>query len=243
MSKLKNAPLVEVIFELRWKVSNKDDLTRCQYLYGDLYSLLKEKYRYRESLVPPDVPADLLINNPIYRFRKRQDGYPLLQVGPGIISLNTVDEYYDWEEYFVWCKGLMEALFDVYPHNNGEMFTPTLLYIDFLKTETLNVDILNFVNTYLNININQGFYKTEKHPEALNWAVAYKTELGQLGVTLNTGKINKVEEGIILQTKLNGTDFNPDVGNINSWLTEAHEFCSQLFKDMTKGPLYQSFNQ
>ncbi len=42
MSKLPNAPLVEVIFELRWKVDKNDELVKCQYLHGDLFAKVKE---------------------------------------------------------------------------------------------------------------------------------------------------------------------------------------------------------
>ena len=41
MSKLPKAPLVEVVFELKWDIKIKSDLDDFQYLYGDLYANLK----------------------------------------------------------------------------------------------------------------------------------------------------------------------------------------------------------
>jgi len=72
MSKLPNAPLLEVIFELRWKITNKNDLAKYQYLHGDLYSILKNSYHFRESLAPVEIPVEVLINKPIHRFRKEK---------------------------------------------------------------------------------------------------------------------------------------------------------------------------
>jgi len=46
MSKLPNAPLIEVIFEPRWKVTDKEKLSKCQYLHGDLLSSIKDVYTY-----------------------------------------------------------------------------------------------------------------------------------------------------------------------------------------------------
>lgn len=43
MSKLPNAPLIEVVIELRWQITQKNELTGIQYLYGDLYNELKDK--------------------------------------------------------------------------------------------------------------------------------------------------------------------------------------------------------
>ncbi|MBV6460184.1 MAG: hypothetical protein HJHJAOHD_00286 [Flavobacteriales bacterium] len=99
MSKLPNAPLVEVIFELRWKVTDKEELTKCQYLHGDLYASIKDIYNFREALVAPEVPMELYLNIPAHRFRVAQNNYPLVQVGPGLLTLNTIDSKYNWEEF------------------------------------------------------------------------------------------------------------------------------------------------
>ena len=78
---------------------NKSDLSKVQYLYGDLYSELKQKYPHRESIVPTEIPLDILINQPVHRFRSAPNDYPLFQVGPGIITLNTTDSKYYWNTF------------------------------------------------------------------------------------------------------------------------------------------------
>ncbi len=80
MSKLPNAPLIEVIYELRWDVKDEQDLGKFQYLHGDLYAAKKIEYPLREILISVDVPVGLLINNPVYRFRSKEN-YPLFQLG------------------------------------------------------------------------------------------------------------------------------------------------------------------
>ena len=44
MSKLPKAPLLEIIFEINWDITNKNDIVKFQYLHGDLFSNLKDKY-------------------------------------------------------------------------------------------------------------------------------------------------------------------------------------------------------
>lgn len=89
MSKLPKAPLVEVVFELRWEIAEKADLMQVEYLYGDIYAELKDKYPHRERILPIEIPVDLTVNKPVFRYRANKNSYPLIQLGPGLITLNT----------------------------------------------------------------------------------------------------------------------------------------------------------
>lgn len=153
MSKLPKAPLLEVIFELRWQIKQKSDLNKYQYLIGDLYSLIKDTYPVRESLAPPEVPTDILINNPVHRFRTATNQYPLVQVGPGVLTLNTTDDNYYWSEFYDWAQTLNQRFFSVFPIET-ETFNANLLYLDFFKFDFKNDNVNDFINESFNININ-----------------------------------------------------------------------------------------
>ncbi|RDC65797.1 TIGR04255 family protein [Adhaeribacter pallidiroseus] len=241
MSKLNNAPLLEVVYELRWKVTNQEDLSKYQYLHGDLYSLLKDDYPIRKQLSSPEIPLGLLINSPVHQFRRASNDYPLFQIGPGIITLNTIDEKYYWDEYFQWSRTLIESFFKVYQYSKAEKFSPTLIYIDFFKLDIRENDVLEFINKNLSISLNQSFHQTQEKANAVSLGLTYYTELGQLTISLNIGKNAMQEEGLILQTQLSGSEYEADSNRILQWLTDAHEFCSNIFKEMTKGNLYESF--
>jgi uncharacterized protein (TIGR04255 family) len=240
MSKLPNAPLLEVIFELRWQIRQKSDLTKYQYLLGDLYSSLKDIYPIRESLAPPEVPTDILINNPVHRFRKEKNQYPLVQLGPGVLTLNTTDNNYFWEEFYELAKKLNQEFFSVFPVEN-EAFKSNLLYIDFFKFDFKNQNVNEFINDSFNINIEQGFIKKTGNPFHLDLGFYYETDLGNLSVTLKKGKNGDKEDGIVMQTTLRGQESMETVENVLSWLNRSHDFSSDLFKEITKGKLYNSF--
>jgi uncharacterized protein (TIGR04255 family) len=240
MSKLPNAPLLEVIFELRWQIRQKSDLTKYQYLLGDLYSSLKDIYPIRESLAPPEVPTDILINNPVHRFRKERNQYPLVQLGPGVLTLNTTDNNYFWEEFYELAKKLNQEFFSVFPVEN-EAFKSNLLYIDFFKFDFKNQNVNEFINDSFNINIEQGFIKKTGNPFHLDLGFYYETDLGNLSVTLKKGKNEDKEDGIVMQTTLRGQESMETVENVLSWLNRSHDFSSDLFKEITKGKLYNSF--
>ncbi len=118
MSKLPKAPLVEVVIELRWQITNKDELAGIQYLYGDIYNELKGKYPYRESILPVEFPMEMTINQPVHRFRTEKGGYPLVQAGPGILTLNTINSIYFWDTLYNDAGELIEKFFNVYTLNS-----------------------------------------------------------------------------------------------------------------------------
>lgn len=240
MSKLPNAPLIEVIFELRWLIKQKSDLTKYQYLIGDLYSLIKNNYPVRESLAPPELPTDILINNPVHRFRADKNQYPLVQIGPGLLTLNTIDNNYLWNDFFKWSDALMDGFFEVFPIES-ETFKPNLLYLDFFRFNFKAKNVYDFINESFNLTFGQNFFKNTVNPLNLDIGYFYETDLGNLSVTLKKGQNSKKEEGIVMQTTLHGRDSMTKKDNTLVWLGKAHSFSSDLFKEITKGDLYNSF--
>lgn len=238
MSKLPKAPLVEVVIELRWKITSKKELAGVQYLYGDLYNELKRKYPYRESIIPVEVPMEMIINQPIHRFRAEKGGYPLLQIGPGIITLNTIDAKYYWETFFEDAKELIQTFHTIYLPNN--IVVPAILYIDFFPFDFSINNVHKYINQKFNITFGQSFFETEKFLSDFNMGFAYNTDLGDLRVNFQKGK-NQNVEGILLQTRINGKPTTSNFKNLNNWLGEAHKILSQLFKQLTAGELYESF--
>lgn len=241
MSKLPYAPLLEVIYELRWAIPDAKDLADFQYLHGDLYNAQKQFYPFREKLIPFDIPLQLFVSNPIYRFRSVENGYPLFQLGPGVLSLNTVDEKYHWDDYFKSCKQLTNSFIEVYSKSKELKFKPSLIYVDFFEFDFEGKNIIDFINGKLNINFGQKFYQTKVYPESVSGSFIYKTKIGKLEVSFNTGKNQLGDEGLVLKTQLNGTDLDSNTTSIFEWLEIAHEFSINLFKEMTKGELYNSF--
>lgn len=242
MSKLPKAPLLEVVYELRWKVAKQSDLAKYQYLPGDLYALLKNTYPHREPLVQIEVPIDVLVNTPVHRFRVEKNRYPLFQVGPGVLTFNTIDSEYFSEDYYQRCNVLTKRFFEVYPHDIEDRFYPNLIYFDFFKLDSQKDDVIKFINENFNLTIAQSFYSTTVSVNNFNFNFTYPTELGTLSVILSPGVNNlKQETGLLLQTQLSGPEYGSNYSLISQWLDKAHGFCSQLFKNIIKPELYETF--
>ena len=242
MSKLKNAPLLEVIFELRWNMSDRTHWEKYPYLHGDLYSQLKDKYPKRELLFPAEIPQEALINKAVYRFRSKED-YPLFQIGPGLLTLNTTDDYYEWEDYYSHIRELSKEFFELYNFSSGEKITPSLNYYDFLEFDWDEQDVLNYLSNNLNIKIAQEFHNFSVDPNTFNLGIGYKTQLGNFNLRIDAGMNKRQKKGLILQFQLNGLPKDPNMDSLTSWLNEGHKMCSNLFKETTRGDLYNSFTK
>lgn len=241
MSKLPKAPLIEVVFELRWTILTKEELNQCQYLHGDFYSKIKNQYNFREALITPEIPLEICIGRPTHRFRQSQDGYPLVQVGPGILTLNTVDSKYFWEEFELLILEAINKFNEVFVFPHGKQVTLSLQYFDFIKFDFTEANIFEYLEENLNINLGQKIYQKKDKPVNLNLGMHFDTEEGALSVVLSKGLNNLKENGIIIQTSLLSTTLLPNIESIKDWISKSHDVCSQVFKDMTKGKLYDSF--
>jgi len=241
MSKLPQAPLLEVIFEVKWQVKTKEDFEKCQYLHGDLFAKLNNKYPFRELLIPPDVPLDIYLNVPAHRFRTAKNSYPLIQVGPGILTVNTNDEKYIWENYEKMCAEAFTTMVDLYKFKEGENITLSLKYFDFFLFNFKDNDINKFLSDNFHIQLKQTFLKESSNPASINLGFLYNTKLGGFSIRMNKGNNSKGQSGIIIDTSLSNNSSIPDVTKVSKWLNDAHDYVSDTFKAMTKGKMYDSF--
>lgn len=243
MSKLSNAPLVEVVFELKWDIKTKSDLDDFQYLYGDLYANLKKDFPKRERLTPLELPLDALIGIPVFRFTKNDNDYPLIQIGPGVISINTLNKFYVWEDFREEIHNLINILKDIYPKFQTLKINPALIYIDFLKFDSDEICGYDFINKNLNITVNSNILNDlEPKINEININANYQVKSNSLSVRINEGKANNSIDGIVLQTKVNGNEQSYNNENLKEWLESAHLLSSQTFKSLIQEDLYKTFN-
>ena len=172
---LLNAPLVELIAEIRWKPGISEmptasiqhggpntpvfypasnDLEDFFNRFGSAATGLE--YSVSERLVPSGVP--FLMVQPVYRYRKQaQDQQTsLYQVGPGLFSANAVPPYQTWDEFSPVVASGVRALLN--SRSEAERDTPfsatSLRYIDAFGADfTQGMDVATFMREVLGIDI------------------------------------------------------------------------------------------
>ncbi len=212
-------------------------------MHGDIFNEVKIKYPHRESIIPPEVPLELVLNKPAHRFKSATtSGYPLIQVGAGVVTLNTIDPVYNWETFFEDLSELTQKLMAVFPYGEDEKpIYPGILFLDFFPFDFDYNDAIEYVNRFFNLRMDQNFHKASKPPNDFNFMFSYPIQLGDLMITLKKGRNAQKKEGILLQTRINGNQQKAGLKPVTTWFDEAHEVCSALFKKLTEGELYESF--
>ncbi len=155
---LKNKPFVEAIFELRWELQEPTAGMMIdphyKILIGRVYDRVKDRYPFHEPLPTTTMPDEIAGYVVQHRFRKDKDKWPLIQVGPGIITLNDPEEYI-WEDFEKKICELLNVLYDAYPDSDSNLKVNGLLvrYIDAVDFDYEKENIFNFLKEMLKVNI------------------------------------------------------------------------------------------
>ncbi len=241
IEKLPNAPLQEVIFEIRWGVHGITGAdSGYEVAVGKLQDSLRQKVNrepYHVSRFPEGIPLPPHIV--AHQYWSSEEGhYPVFQLGKGIFTVNDVEQNYTWNTFRdLVCQGL-KALSDAYGRNTFDLIRVVLQYIDAWQHE--NPNRLDAIRQAMNVNV-------EVSPA-----------LGAVeGVTLTTATILdddsvlniNVQSSVQLDTrrpalncqiavsKTSDVDFN----SLTSWLDKSHEITSETFKKLIKKEQYGFF--
>ena len=122
--RLANAPLVEVIAEVHWRIGEeagegKSDPEWFKFSYA-LGETLKPELPFREEVVPAGfaIPLDALGRSPLLRFRPKANTWPLVQIGQGLLSVNATPPYDGWEAVRAWLRKALDAAADAHPRSS-----------------------------------------------------------------------------------------------------------------------------
>ena len=253
MSKLRNAPLIEVIFELHWPSNDpqelNSDLNKFEMSLGVMFSALKQDFPKIIDLRPNiQIPLGIFRDKPTHRFTSNGPeplNYPLYQLGPGMLTVNTVDEKYDWDEFSDLILRINESLNKLYQFAPNKDLILVLKYLDFYKLD-FNDDIRSSYRDVFKFQIDLGPAVPKMiNPLLLNIESGYKAQNGTVNFSLKRGSMTKKGtnlEGIIfesgIQRRIKAENY---IDTLKKWLLDSHEEISTFFKEITKGSTYESF--
>lgn len=252
IEKLPNAPLQEVIFEIRWDLninpaSNREFDEGFAIALGTLATLLKNDFPHIVRKIPDDFPADLLNYSTIYQFWKGEDIWPVLQLGPGIFTVNDTDKKYCWKDtFFPLIVESTNKLFEAYNQKINLNFC-SLRYIDAVKIidyqVTVKDNLLPFINDSLKIELHNHF-DTLGPMESLNLNQTFGLKDGSaLHINVTTGSDKKTHDPTLVWQTAIVKKGRFTRNEMTEWCTHAHEIISPLFKKMTRGKFYDSFTR
>ncbi|HOJ93506.1 MAG TPA: TIGR04255 family protein [Dictyoglomaceae bacterium] len=251
---LKNKPLMEAIFEMQWKLQGPDSEMGIDPYYkiliGRIYDRVKDEYPFYEPLQTVDIPDEIARYIVQYRFRKGENKWPLIQIGPGVITLNDTEEYV-WEDFEERIHRIVNVLFEVYPdaENNLRINHLLLRYIDAIEFNYEEDNIFSFLKKNLKVNIElyeELFEGTEIENLPSNFDLRFSFPAikpkGTAHLRFVRGK-KKSADALIWETMVQSVDEDvpKDKDQIIEWGVEAHQLTDNLFFKMIEGELLRRF--
>ena len=251
---LKNKPLVEAIFELRWDLQGpslgmKID-PHYKLLIGRLYDKLNDKYPFHEQLPAVAMPDEIAGYVVQHRFRREKGKWPLIQIGPGIVTVNDTEGYL-WEDFEKRILQAVDALFEVYPESKSNLKVNRLLlrYIDAIAFDFEKDDIFTFLKEQVKteINLHQKLFEDTRVREMpvgldLRFSFASREPKGAIHLRFVRGK-RKESDALIWETMVESVSEDiPKVQNeIADWIKEAHNLTDDWFFKLIEGELLRRF--
>lgn len=244
ITKLKNAPLKEVIFELHWQgevdaigmpVDTGFDLAQ-----GKFADKLKEQYPLHKKLIPDGAPFKVF-GAPIHQYWKDEFVWPVVQHGQGILAVNETGEGYEWAKaYKPVVLRAVDLLISAY-EDDLKFRRMKLHYIDVCDVEGL--EPILFAEKNLQTSLKTAF----KHPGKLrNFNVSQVFELedgSMMHLNVYNGINNQNQKPSVIWTTVVEKAYNFNEKEIESWLDNAHAATSAMFKKMLNPEFYASLDR
>ncbi len=250
---LKNKPLVEAIFELRWELREKTASGESidphhKILVGAMYEKIKSEYPSHEQLPASEVPDRFAPYMIQHRFRKDAGQWPLIQMGPGILALNDTTGYV-WEDFSQRTSKLVHVLFEIYP--DLESLRPNramLHYVDSIEFDYEN-DVLEFLKEKMKIGIDVNpnlFAETgiARSLSDMDIRLSFQSSLPKGAMDMRIRRGRRAEsDTLVWETVFRSLeeDVPKSAEEIVNWVDHAHGLTDDWFFKLIEGDLLKEF--
>ena len=248
---LNNKPLVEAILEVKWQLATEASAPpidpNYRLFFGRFYDRVRNEYPAYEALEAATIPDVMAASVAQYRFRIKEKGWPLIQIGPGMLTLNDTDSY-EWPDFEKRAHWALEKLFESYP---GRLQIESLLlrYIDAVQVDFSKEDVTSFLRDKLKIVLSypeslfqRGY--VNQAPIALVLQSAFQSTIpkGKVQLKFAKGKVRE-KEALVWETSISsrGRDLPPLPHDFPSWLSAAHAITDDWFFKLIDGELLHRF--
>jgi uncharacterized protein (TIGR04255 family) len=243
---LANSPLQEVIFEVKWELdfdihTNTFVDNYYQFALGKFQQLNSNQFPVVKPKFPIEIPFQVLNYQTVFQFWNQEKKWPVLQLGPGILTVNDTEANYEWETvYFPLIKlalGNLEKAYD----NELKYIEFSLRYIDVVKVGDYGFsDWGSFFEKNINFMFQNNF-NTRGDIESFKLDQSFNLgENGVLKISFSNGKSDKMDEIFIWQTEVSCKKVIDKKGLLE-WVNFAHGETSSIFKEICKKEFYASF--
>ena len=251
---LKNKPLIEAIVELRWQLEDRglgqEHDPHYKLLLGRLFDRLQPEYPEHEELPTASIPDELVGHIVQHRFRTAANAWPLVQLGPGIITLNSTSDY-AWSEFRRRAIVVVQQLYGAHPKSAGlRVGNLVLRYVNAVNFDVAEANAFEFLRDKLKIGIDLPktlFNATQvtSNPKLFMWQSAFQCTQPSATVTLKFASGQREgEPAIIWETTVQASseDVPSLPGQFENWIDAAHKLADDWFFKLIEGELERRFS-
>ncbi|MGI6139109.1 MAG: TIGR04255 family protein [Candidatus Hydrogenedentales bacterium] len=251
---LKHKPLVEAILEIRWGLEGKfpGSQTDPHYklLLGRLFDRIISDYPEHEQLSAANWPDEFVGYMVQHRFRVAANSWPLVQIGPGIFTVNSTDDY-TWQDFRPRVTAAIKKLFDAHPNVEELKITNLVLrYIDAVDFDFNTNNAIDFLRDKLKVDISLPdtlFTDTgvENKPNRFTFQSSFECQnpKGLITIRFATGQ-NHNSPAVVWETTVEsaGVDVPEMPKKFDDWINAAHKITDDWFFKMIEGELERKFS-
>jgi len=250
---LKNKPLIEAILEVRWALEKQaDDMQvdpHYKLLLGRMFDRVKGEYPEPEELPQTLIPDKMTPYMVKQRFRVGASDWPLIQIGPGIMSVNDTAKY-KWSDFRARSISAVGKLFEAYPKADSLKVTRLVLrYIDAVEVDFAKQDVSDFLRDKLKLSTSLPpnlFTDTrvQEMPRHFHWEAAFdcSNPTGVVSLRFVTGE-KEGKRALIWETVVRSEGDLPTLPDgFAEWIDAAHGITDDWFFKLIEGDLERKFS-
>jgi len=252
--RLNNAPLVEALVEIRWKLLEETAGgvvdPNYQVFFGRLSDRVTDEYPNHERLPTASLPEEFASHLVQHRFWQEGNEHPLLQVGPGIFTFNETEKY-DPDDFRRRANDAVGLLCSAYPSPDSlEVESVQLRYINRELFDYEEEDLFSFLRDFMGVEIRLPslmFSPVDVSPVpaglSLQSSFPVSSPAGMATVRFSTGEDNDGSNMLIWETVVTsaGDDVPTLPNNFSAWFDDAHRITHRWFESLTSGVLAERY--
>ena len=243
IKKLPNSPLQEVVFEvfLEEEIDSKGvpKVEKYQFAQGLFFHKIKDEFPVH--VTKKHNPSIKIYPSIRHQFWKNHNTWPVVQFGPGLMTLNDTEINYEWNKFLPLIKKCLDTLYSSYD-NAIKVNRLSLKYIDAIEFKTKDVSQqLDFINRNFQMNLKNNFELKGSKQEAINIHQTFNLDsLGHVSFIISSGFSKNNLPSLIWQTQITIDNSKNEI-DILDWVDKGHSVISDLFKQTITEDFYDSF--
>ncbi len=261
MTQLSDAPLIEAIVEMRWGKSKHSANGPTEFHFppedteffpGQFFNVAAKKGFIHVERINKEVPSAIphIVR---YRFRRKENTWPVYQIGLGLFVANQAKDGYDWDIFFEDIKQGLGILDEGHPVGLSKL---PAIGIEMRYQDGFLLEDGETPSDFLTKKLNIGFTQPKKFIESpsfkgmaqcknITFTIESVRPKGLIMVNVIESLING-KKGMVMDTMVRSTDDskpNFDMESLSVWLEEAHNIQSHAFKTLINPAFARSFNE